>query len=160
MTWLTPSPLGFSRIGFMAVSGSSPQASAWATCARPISPPRRHGYELFDMFCALNGATDTPFPRSHAQIAVAIQLFPAFDEVPPMNSGRAFTTNQIGGATPQRDGTACHQAREKRLPALPVAARREPVTPASCSRLRPNNHNRSERRFRYARISGCTTAPA
>ena len=42
------------------------------------------------MFCALNGATDTPRPRSHAQIAVVIQLLPALEEVPPMNSGRAF----------------------------------------------------------------------
>src|SRR5438445_1582085 len=90
MTWLAPLPLGFSRIGFIEGSGSSPHASACATCARPISPPTRHGYELFDMFCALNGATDTPLPRSHAQIAVAIQLLPEFDEVPPMKSGRAF----------------------------------------------------------------------
>ena len=36
------------------------------------------------MFCALNGATDTPRCRSHAQIAVVIQLLPAFDDVPPM----------------------------------------------------------------------------
>jgi hypothetical protein len=46
---------------------------------------------LFDMFCALKGATDTPFARSHAQIAVAIQLLPALDEVPPMKRGRAVT---------------------------------------------------------------------
>src|SRR5262249_36418764 len=77
-------------MGFIAGSGSSPQASAWTTCARPISPPPRHGYELFDMFCALNGATATPFRRSHAQIAVAIQLLPAFDDVPPTNSERAL----------------------------------------------------------------------
>jgi hypothetical protein len=43
------------------------------------------------MFCALNGATETPLDRSHAQIAVVIQLLPAFDDVPPMKSGRAFT---------------------------------------------------------------------
>ena len=73
----------------MAGSGSSPQASAWATCARPISPPAAHGYELFDMFCALNGATDTPRLRSHAQMAVVIQLLPAFDDVPPTNRDRA-----------------------------------------------------------------------
>ena len=45
------------------------------------------------MFCALKGATDTPLRRRCAQIAVAIQLLPAFDEVPPMNSGRAFTAS-------------------------------------------------------------------
>src|SRR4051812_29645035 len=81
-TWLEP-PFGLSRIGFIAGSGSRPHASACATCARPISPPPRHGYELLDMFCALNGTTATPRWRSHAQIAVAIQLLPAFDEVPP-----------------------------------------------------------------------------
>src|SRR5256885_9797942 len=124
-TWLAPLPFGFRRIGFIEGSGSSPHASACATCARPISPPDRHGYELFDMFCALNGATDTPLPRSHAQIAVAIQLLPAFDDVPPMNSGRAFTD---------------YHARENRLPALPVASRSEPLTPASCSSLRANSH--------------------
>jgi len=43
------------------------------------------------MFWALNGATATPRERSHAQIAVAIQLFPAFDEVPPTKTARALT---------------------------------------------------------------------
>ena len=33
-----------------------------------------------------------------------------------------------------------HHAREKRLPVLPVASRSEPLTPASCSSLRPNSH--------------------
>ena len=75
-TWLPASEFGLSRIGFMSGSGSSPQASACATCARPISPPPGHAYELFDMFCALNGATRQPRSRSQAQIAVAIQLFP------------------------------------------------------------------------------------
>lgn len=41
------------------------------------------------MFCALNGATAMPWRCSQAQIAVAIQLFPAFEEVPPTKSGRA-----------------------------------------------------------------------
>jgi hypothetical protein len=40
--------------------------------------------------CALNGATGRLLLRSRAQIAVVIQLLPAFDEVPPMNSGRAL----------------------------------------------------------------------
>ena len=42
------------------------------------------------MFCALNGATDTPLRRRCAQMAVAIQLLPAFEDVPPTNSERAF----------------------------------------------------------------------
>jgi hypothetical protein len=41
------------------------------------------------MFCALNGATATPRPLSQAQMAVAIQLLPAFEDVPPTNNGRA-----------------------------------------------------------------------
>ena len=41
------------------------------------------------MFCALNGATDTPRRLSHAQMAVVIQLLPAFEDVPPTNSDRA-----------------------------------------------------------------------
>ena len=41
------------------------------------------------MFCALKGATESPRPLSHAQMAVAIQLLPAFEEVPPTNSERA-----------------------------------------------------------------------
>src|SRR5438132_1424038 len=104
-TWLMPLPLGLSRIGFMEGSGSSPHASACATWARPISPPARQGYELFDMFCALNGATDTPLARSHAQIAVTIQLLPALDDVPPMKSGRAFTSLQpmTSAAAPRSD---------------------------------------------------------
>ena len=70
-TWLVPLPFGFSRIGFIAGSGSSPHASACATCARPISPPPRHGYELFDMFCALNGAT------RHARARAATRRSPS-----------------------------------------------------------------------------------
>ena len=35
---------------------------------------------------------------------------------------------------------ARHHAREKRLPVLPVTARSDPLTPASCSSLRPNSH--------------------
>jgi hypothetical protein len=37
----------------------------------------------------LNGATRTPRRRSEAQAAVAIQLLPAFDEVPPKKIGVA-----------------------------------------------------------------------
>ena len=47
-----------------------------------------------------------------------------------------------------------YQAREKRLPALPVTSRSDPLTPASCSSLRPNSQSRSDRRLTYARIAG------
>ncbi len=50
------------------------------------------------MFCALNGATETPRRRSHAQIAVVIQLLPAFDEVPPMKIGRAGIALEVAVA--------------------------------------------------------------
>ena len=53
--------------------------------------------------------------------------------------------------------SGCHwryQARDQRLPVLPVSARSEPLTPAACSSLRPISHNRSDRRFRYATIVG------
>src|SRR5688500_10135368 len=91
-------------MGFIDGSGSRPQASACATWARPISPPPRQGNELFDMFCALNGATATPTDRSHAQIAVVIQLLPAFELVPPMNSGRALIAHPSGaGPRPDTD---------------------------------------------------------
>jgi hypothetical protein len=49
------------------------------------------------MFCALNGATRTPRPLSHAQSAVAIQLLPALDDVPPMKMGRAVTAARAPG---------------------------------------------------------------
>ena len=39
MTWLVRSPVGLSRIGFMATSGSTPAASACTPWARPISWP-------------------------------------------------------------------------------------------------------------------------
>ncbi len=51
---------GLSSTGLNATLGASPQASACIACARPISPPSGVTTELFDMFCALNGATATP----------------------------------------------------------------------------------------------------
>src|SRR4029078_3708599 len=77
-------------MGFIAGSGSRPHASACATCARPISPPPTHGYELFDMFCALNGATRTPRARSDAQIAVTLQLLAEVEGVAPTKRERAI----------------------------------------------------------------------
>jgi hypothetical protein len=49
------------------------------------------------MFCALNGATDSPRCLSHAQMAVVIQLLPAFDEVPPTNNERAVIGRRPAG---------------------------------------------------------------
>ena len=49
------------------------------------------------MFCALKGATDRPRFLSQAQMAVAIQLLPAFDDVPPTNSDRALIRDRPSG---------------------------------------------------------------
>jgi hypothetical protein len=43
------------------------------------------------MFCALNGATRKPRRRSKRQIAVAVQLLPAWDDVPTTIMALAFT---------------------------------------------------------------------
>ena len=73
---------GLSSTGFMAVVGSSRAACAWRYCARPISPPSRQTIELFDMFCALKGATFTPRrARARHRPATTTDL-PASDDVP------------------------------------------------------------------------------
>src|SRR5215203_1620667 len=115
-------------MGFIAGSGSSPHASDWATWARPISPPAVHGYELFDMFCALNGATDTPRLRSHAQIAVVIQLLPALDDVPPTNNDRALISLRA----------PCGDAGRDREEGAPPGCHRDPPAGRACrASLRP-----------------------
>ena len=57
MIWLPLSPVGLSRIGFIATSGSMPAASACITCARPISSPSCVMKLLSAMFWLLKGAT-------------------------------------------------------------------------------------------------------
>jgi hypothetical protein len=54
-----------------------------------------------DMFCALKGATDSPRFLSQAQMAVVIQLLPAFDDVPPTNSDRAIIRDRPSGRSPR-----------------------------------------------------------
>src|SRR5574344_2388015 len=92
-------PLGLSRMGFISGTGSSPHASACTTCARAISPPLKSAAPLFDMFCALNGATRTPWLRSQAHTAVVIQLLPALEDVPRME--RAFIGRRVAGNVPE-----------------------------------------------------------
>ncbi len=48
------------------------------------------------MFCALNGATESPRWRSHAQIAVTIQLLPTLEAVPPTKSDRVCIRTLVG----------------------------------------------------------------
>ena len=76
------SPVGFSRTGFMATSGSAPAATACSHWARPISPPSAVTMAFSDMFWPLNGATATPRrARSRHSPTVTVDL-PASEEVP------------------------------------------------------------------------------
>src|SRR5690606_19520885 len=63
--------------------------TAWA---RPISPPSGVTAALFDMFCALNGATRTPRRASARHSPAAIRLLPTLEPVPStaMASARAI----------------------------------------------------------------------
>ena len=66
----------------MSDVASTPQASAWAAWARPISWPSRVTAALSAIFCALKGATLSPRLRKYRQKAVAIRLLPTEDAVP------------------------------------------------------------------------------
>src|SRR6266568_3076121 len=84
---------GLSSTGLNRTLGSSPHARACSACARPISPPSSATTELFDMFCALNGATLMPRLASIRQIPATTTLFPASEVVPatsraPVSTGR------------------------------------------------------------------------
>src|SRR5882757_27224 len=55
-------------------------------CARPISPPSVVTAELFDMFCALNGATRMPLRANSRHRPATTIDFPASDVVPATSS--------------------------------------------------------------------------
>src|SRR5436305_6901535 len=55
-------------------------------CARPISAPSAVTTELLLMFCALNGATDTPWRTSQRQRPAVTTDLPASDVVPATSS--------------------------------------------------------------------------
>ena len=86
ITWLWPWPDGLMRIGFIAASGSSPAAAACTAWARPISAPSRVTTEFSAMFCALNGATRTPWRANQRQIPAATTDLPASECVPATSS--------------------------------------------------------------------------
>src|SRR5947209_930637 len=73
---------GFRRMGFMSAVGSMPAATACTACARPISAPSAQTAALFDMFCALNGATRTPLRAKIRQSAAVSRLLPAEELLP------------------------------------------------------------------------------
>ena len=77
---------GLSSTGLNATLGASPHACACIACARPISPPSVVTTELLLMFCALNGATDTPSRTSQRQMPATSALFPASEVVPATSS--------------------------------------------------------------------------
>lgn len=66
----------------MSMVGSIPAAIACAYCARPISPPPKQTAALFDIFCALKGATRTPRRAKRRHSPATNVLFPTPDAVP------------------------------------------------------------------------------
>ncbi len=66
----------------MWTEGSRPAASAWATWARPISPPSTVTKELLDIFWALKGATLKPRLLNILQKAVTAMDLPTSLPVP------------------------------------------------------------------------------
>src|SRR5919202_7076002 len=86
---------GFRSTGFIAASGSTLAAAAWAAWARPISAPSHVTKELSAMFCALKGATLTPSRASQRQMPATTTLFPASEWV-PATSREPLTTASSG----------------------------------------------------------------
>ena len=85
-TWLRRSLPGFSSTGFIAASGSARAAIACTHWARPISAPSTVTIELFDMFCALYGATRRPRRANARHRPVVTTDLPASDVVPATSS--------------------------------------------------------------------------
>src|SRR6478735_7948729 len=128
---------GLSSTGFIAVVGSTRAATAWSHCARPISPPSRQTIELFDMFCALNGATRTPRRTSARHSPATMTYLPASDDVPATRrpeGAAGVGTRPSCRTTPQRHPTVlrCTHAaapgrRRQPGPARPAVRRRLPA---------------------------------
>src|SRR5260370_18261002 len=90
MTCERESASGLRRIGFMSAVGSTPAAAACTAWARPISAPSPQTAALFDIFCALNGATRIPLRAKIRHSAAASRLLPAEDLLP-------WTINTLAG---------------------------------------------------------------
>ncbi len=108
MSWLVWSLPGLRSTGLKRTSPASPHAAACMAWARPISPGAPSGpittAELFDMFCALNGATFTPRRRSQRQMPAVSTLLPASDVVPATR--RPVTFLGLSAATTAAAATA------------------------------------------------------
>ena len=74
----------------MSTVTGTPAAVACMAWARPTSPPLIVTAALFDMFCALKGATRSPARAKIRQSAATSVDFPACDEVPCTISTRPF----------------------------------------------------------------------
>src|SRR6185312_4142591 len=75
------------------------------TCARPISAPSGVTIELLLMFCALNGATETPWRTSQRQMPAVTTDLPASDVVPatssaPLTTRSPRSRSSAGGGRP------------------------------------------------------------
>src|SRR5690606_35103463 len=131
-TWLRRSLPGLSSTGFIAASGIARAATAWIHWARPISAPSLVTIELFDMFCALNGATRRPRRDKDRQIPVTTTDFPASEVVPatsrpePMSSGRDHHTTARAFGEIREDHT------ERRPQGELHGERRDPELPQQC----------------------------
>ena len=66
----------------MSTVTGTPAAAACIACARPTSPPSFVTAALFDMFCALKGATRYPACAKRRQRAATRVDLPACDDVP------------------------------------------------------------------------------
>ncbi len=86
---------GLRSTGFIAASGVTRHATAWTHCARPISDPSAQTIELLDMFCALNGATETPWRTSQRHNPAVTRLLPASEVVPATSSPLATTSPHL-----------------------------------------------------------------
>ena len=91
----------------MSTVGSMPAASAWTTCARPISSPVLVTNELSDMFCALKGATRSPLRAKIRQRAAARKLLPADEPVPCSGDGHSCRDRRDAPRVP---GLGCVEA--------------------------------------------------
>ena len=66
----------------MSTEGSRPAARACSHWARPISPPSAQTAALFDMFCALKGATESPRRKAARQSPAVKRDLPTSEPVP------------------------------------------------------------------------------
>ena len=113
----------------MAASGVARAATAWIHWARPISRPSAVTIELFDMFCALYGATRNPRRASTRHNPVTTTLLPASDVVPAIS-------NEPGTHTSARDRRDAIHPRMPRTPTV-VPMTSEAAMSNACTQRNP-----------------------